>query len=86
MKVEYSDDAKKQIKKLDKQIQKRIIDYLDNVSTLENPRSKGKGLTSNLVGLWRYRVGDYRVICRIVDSELVIIALSVGHRREVYKS
>ena len=86
MKVEYSDEAKKQIKKLDKQIQKRIIDYLDNVSTLENPRSKGKGLTSNLVGLWRYRVGDYRVICRIVDSELVIIALSVGHRREVYKS
>lgn len=86
MKVEYSDEAKKQIKKLDKQIQKRIIDYLDNISTLENPRSKGKGLTSNLVGLWRYRVGDYRVICRIVDSELVIIALSVGHRREVYKS
>ena len=86
MKVEYSDEAKKQIKKLDKQIQKRIIDYLDNISTLENPRSKGKGLTSNLVGLWRYRVGDYRVICRIVDSELVIIALSIGHRREVYKS
>ena len=82
MKVEYSDEAKKQIKKLDKQIQKRIIDYLDNISTLENPRSKGKGLTS----MWRYRVGDYRVICRIVDSELVIIALSVGHRREVYKS
>lgn len=86
MKVEYSDEAKKQIKKLDKQIQKRIIDYLDNISTLENPRSKGKGLTSNLVGLWRYRVGDYRVICRIVDSELVIIALAIGHRREVYKS
>ena len=86
MKVEYSDEAKKQIKKLDKQIQKRIIDYLDNISTLENPRSKGKGLTSNFVGLWRYRVGDYRVICRIVDSELVIIALAIGHRREVYKS
>lgn len=85
MKVEYSDEAKKQIKKLDKQIQTRIIDYLDKISTLDNPRSKGKGLTSNLSGLWRYRVGDYRVICRIVDSDLVIVALSVGHRREVYK-
>jgi mRNA interferase RelE/StbE len=85
VRVDYTDEAKKQIKKLDKSIQQRILDYLDNVATLEDPRSKGKGLTSNLAGLWRYRVGDYRIICRIIDAELVILALEIGHRRDIYK-
>lgn len=50
----------------------------------ENPRQHGKGLTANRSGQWRYRIGNYRLICQIDDGRLVILALSVGHRREVY--
>jgi mRNA interferase RelE/StbE len=50
-----------------------------------DPRKSGKGLRANLSGLWRYRVGDYRVICSIEDHELVVLALQIGHRRDVYK-
>ena len=52
----------------------------------ENPRAKGKGLTANRSGQWRYRIGDYRLICLIQDNELVILALTVGHRSDVYKN
>jgi mRNA interferase RelE/StbE len=51
----------------------------------EDPRIHGKGLTANHSGQWRYRIGDYRIICQINDTELVILALSVGHRNEIYK-
>lgn len=61
------------------------MSYLREVENLEDPRSRGKGLTANLAGLWRYRVGDYRVICDIEDNELVILAVDVEHRSEVYK-
>lgn len=84
MKLEYSPGAVRQLTKLDKSVQKRIKAYLDQVSRLENPRSKGKGLAANLAGLWRYRVGDYRIICKIVDAELIILALNIGHRKEIY--
>ncbi len=59
--------------------------YMRDIGKLDDPRSRGKALTSNLVGLWRYRVGDYRVICDINDRELLILALDIGHRREIYK-
>ena len=59
-------------------IQKNLIDS-------DNPRAKGKGLTANRSGQWHYRIGDYRLICHINDNELVILALSVGHRREIYE-
>ena len=52
----------------------------------DDPRRQGKGLTANRSGQWRYRIGDYRLICQIDDGKLVILALSVGHRREVYES
>lgn len=56
-----------------------------NLVNCENPRVHGKSLTANLQGLWRYRIGDYRLICIIEDDRLVITALSVGHRRDIYK-
>ncbi len=83
--LKYSYKATKQLSKLDKGTQKLILDWIaDNLENCENPRIKGKGLTANRNGEWRYRVGDYRIICDIRDSELVIIALSVGHRKSIY--
>lgn len=72
----------KQFKKLDPFVKKRIKTYLENVVT--NPRAKGKGLTANRSGQWRYRIGDYRVIANIQDKKMVILALEVGHRRDIY--
>ena len=80
--VELSDRFKREFKKLDKYTQKIGRSWIDKklVGT-ENPRQHGKGLTANRSGQWRYRIGDYRLICQIEDSELIILALSVGHRR-----
>ena len=60
-------------------------DELDEIAKLEDPRSRGKALTGNLAGVWRYRVGDYRILCDINDGRLVILVVDVAHRREVYK-
>ncbi len=75
MRIEYTETVRKQLKKLDKTMQKRILDYMDEVGQLENPRSRGKALVENMRGLWRYRVGDYRVICEIQDSKIIISVL-----------
>ena len=71
MKVVLTETFKKQLKKLDVVISKRVLDYLEQIELLDNPRSRGKALTSNLSGLWRYRVGDYRILCRIRDDKLI---------------
>ena len=73
----------RQFKKLDKFTQKRIKSYLENI--VDNPRAKGKILTANRSGQWRYRIGNYRVIVNIQDEELIILTLEVGHRKEIYK-
>jgi mRNA interferase RelE/StbE len=86
MKLEVLPKAADQIRKLDKPIQARIANYLREVAALDNPKSRGKALKDNLSGYWRYRVGDYRILCEIKDKELIIIVIEVGHRREVYKS
>lgn len=84
--VEYSERAIKELKKLDRYTRQMIYAWIGkNLVGSENPRKQGKGLTANRSGQWRYRIGDYRLICEIKDNELVILALSVGHRREVYK-
>ena len=76
-----------EFKKLDRYTQRMIKNWIDkNLVDTENPRQRGKGLTANRSGQWRYRIGDYRLICQINDNKLVILALSVGHRREIYKS
>ncbi len=75
----------KEFKKLDRYTQRMLAAWIDkNLVGCENPRAHGKGLTSNRSGQWRYRIGDYRLICEIEDNNLVILALSVGHRSEVY--
>lgn len=82
--LEYSEDAAKQLKKIDKPIQKRIVKYMEEVRNLDDPRTRGKGLSSNLAHLWRYRVGDYRIICDIQDDKIIISVLRIAHRKEVY--
>ena len=84
MTVIYLEKARKQISKLDNVSKRRILDYMDDVAQLENPRERGKMLIGNMLGLWRYRVGDYRILCKIRDEELIITVVEVGHRREVY--
>ena len=81
MRVVYSEPALKELKKLDKPIQKRIKDYMDEVAKLEDPRSRGKILVENLSGLWRYRVGDIRVVCEIKDAEILITVLRIADRK-----
>ena len=84
MTVIYLEKARKQISKLDNVSKRRILDYMDDVARLENPRERGKMLIGNMLGVWRYRVGDYRILCKIRDEELIITVVEVGHRREVY--
>lgn len=85
MTVNFSGKALKQLSKLDSSIQKRIIDFLTEISQLRDSRSRGKLLVGNLRGIWRYRVGDYRILCQIKDKELCIFVVEIGHRREVYE-
>ena len=85
MKIIIQPNAKKQLKNLDFTVQKRIAKFIDNLEELENPRIKGKSLAGNLSGFWRYRVGDYRIICDIVDSEITIYILDISHRSKSYK-
>ncbi|MDE7291672.1 MAG: type II toxin-antitoxin system RelE/ParE family toxin [Treponemataceae bacterium] len=83
--VETTARFNKEFKKLDKYTQRLIKAWIEkNLVGTEDPRRHGKGLTANRSGQWRYRIGDYRLICNIDDGRLVILALSVGHRREVY--
>lgn len=84
--VETTSSFDKEFKRLDKYTQKMIKAWIEkNLIGCEDPRTIGKGLSSNRSGQWRYRIGDYRLICIIEDNKLVITALNIGHRREVYK-
>lgn len=84
-KINYTETAKNQLKKLDRQIARKILDYFDlQIAQLEDPRSRGKALRSNLSGLWRYRVQDYRLIVEIQNDRLIILILRLGHRRDIY--
>ncbi|MGL5130867.1 MAG: type II toxin-antitoxin system RelE family toxin [Aeromonas popoffii] len=85
-KIDYSERALKSLKKMDKQNAKRILDFLDQrIAVLDDPRTSGKPLKGDLGVFWRYRVGDYRVLCEIQDDKLVILAALIGHRKEVYE-
>ena len=81
----FDQRALKELKKLGKQAQREIIDYLDErVASDADPRRFGKGLKADLAGLWRYRVGDFRILCQIVDGELLVLVVAFGHRRDIY--
>jgi len=83
--VETTERFDKEFKKLDKYTQRMIKAWIEkNLVSCSDPYQQGKGLTANQSGYWRYRIGDYRLICEIQEKRLVILALTVGHRREVY--
>lgn len=85
-KIETSSNFDKAFKKLDRYTQRMIKAWIDkHLINCENPRVCGKGLTANHSGQWRYRIGDYRLICLIEDDKLIITALNIGHRRDIYK-
>ena len=82
--LETSPQFDKAARKLDRQVLRRVKVYLDEVCDLDDPRSRGKGLTGDLAGYWRYRVGDYRVLVEIRDEALIIVAITLGHRSGIY--
>ncbi len=84
MEFVFSSKAQKDFKKLDISIQKRIKTFTQEIENLENPRGKGKALTGDLKGFWRYRIGDYRLVCEILDNELIIYTIKISHRKNVY--
>ena len=85
--IKYTESSSKQLKKLDQQTALRVLDYMDErVAVLDDPRSLGKNLKGPKIGeYWRYRVGDIRVICNIVDGQMMVLVIEVGNRREVYR-
>ena len=84
--VEFSNRAKKELRKMDKQVSSLIIGWIrKNLEGCENPRAHGKALIADKAGSWRYRVGDYRIICEINDDKIIVLVLSVGHRKDIYK-
>ena len=83
--VEVSSVARKQLKKSDRRTVAIIVSWIEkNLNNCENPRLYGKALKGNLKGLWRYRIGDYRIIAQIEDEKLVILLIEIGHRKNIY--
>ncbi len=84
--VEFDERAARELRKLAPEIRRKILVFLkERIENELDPRRFGKALTSNLAGLRRYRIEDYRVICLIQDERLVVLALKVGHRRQIYR-
>jgi mRNA interferase RelE/StbE len=85
-KIDFSPTALKQLNKLDKSIANRILRFLhERVQDLDDPRKIGARLQGTLSEFWKYRVGDYRLICSLEDDRFVVLVLRIGHRREIYK-
>lgn len=84
--INYTSSALKQLSKFDKPAAKRIVDFMDErISVLQDPRDTGKALTGVMLGAyWRYRDGDYRVICSIQDTMLCVLVVEIGSRKGVY--
>ena len=84
--VLFTEKAKKMLKKMDKQTAAFLLGWIrKNLEGCEDPRQHGKGLTANRSGQWRYRVGDYRLIAEIQETEIVILIVNIGHRKDIYK-
>ena len=84
--LELGEDVAKKLNKLDSEVSHMILKWVKkNIIETENPRLHGKLLPGDLKGLWRYLVGDYQLLVDIIDLALVIIAIDVGHRREIYR-
>ncbi|MBA4265500.1 MAG: type II toxin-antitoxin system mRNA interferase toxin, RelE/StbE family [Comamonadaceae bacterium] len=85
--IEFDPDALKELKKIDRPVQKRLLSFLrDRLSPLDDPRSLGEALSGARLGsYWKYRVGDWRIVCDIQDQRIVVRVLRIGNRREVYR-
>jgi mRNA interferase RelE/StbE len=84
--IEYTETARTQLRKLDKPTARRIFDYMDErIAPHANPRNAGKALSGPLGQFWRYRMGDFRIICEIHDDTLRVLVVRIGNRREVYR-
>jgi mRNA interferase RelE/StbE len=85
--IEFLKEAEKDLRKLDRPIQLRIVKFLrERVALLENPRALGAALSGSTLGdFWKYRVGDYRIIVDIQDRKLTVLVIAVGNRREIYR-
>ena len=84
-KADYTEAARRTLKKLDRSVEKKIRAYVDRLVELPNPRMKGEALRGPLSEFWKYRLGDYRLVCRIQDDVLVVLVVKIGHRSKVYK-
>lgn len=86
-KIEFTPEAAKALARLGNEAEKRILKFMrERISSLLNPRDLGEPLKgSRFAGLWRYRAGNYRILCEIQDEKILILVVLVGHRREVYK-
>ena len=85
-KIIFTERAKKQLKKLDKHISALIIGWLEkNIEGCENPKIHCKGLVENRSGEWRYRIGNYRIICEIQEEKVIVLVLDIGHRKNIYE-
>ncbi len=84
--IEYDEGALADLKKLDRQIQREVLEYIEKrIGGAEDPRTFGKPLRHSKFGLWRYRVRDYRIICELRDAQLRVLVVAVGHRRTTYE-
>jgi mRNA interferase RelE/StbE len=84
-KIEYDPRALNDLERLDRGIRREIISYLDHrIAKAENPRNFGKPLRDEKFGLWRYRVRDYRIVCKLQEKRLVVLVVQVGHRSTIY--
>ena len=85
--ISYTESALKQLRKLDRPTARRLIDFMDErIAPLADPRDQGKALRGPAFStLWRYRVGDYRLVCEIQDGALLILVIQIGHRKDVYR-
>lgn len=84
--ISYTETAKQQLRKMDKQVARKIMDYMDTrIAILSNARNLGKALSGPLGTYWRYRIGDYRIICDIQDATVCILVVRLGNRNEIYR-
>lgn len=85
-KIEYSKTAQQSLHRMDRHTAERILDYMEQrIATLQDPRTHGKALKGPFGELWRYRLGDYRIVCQIQYGTLCILALNIGHQSKIYK-
>ena len=84
--IELHERAARALRKLDRQTSERIVRFLaERIASSNDPRALGEALAGPLRGYWRYRVGDYRIVCDIQDSKITVLVLDIGNRREIYR-